>query len=219
MSAARERSLFLRYFEDFKASGLDPVAVMNLAFSGASGVFLRRMVVGMQLFRDRCRPPCDFFWALEDAPPKTRDQIFNLLNWNDPRALAAELDGMATRQGTAAKKFWRAQHFQAIETIDERLVPALREIVPKFEADGETPEGLFGVIPGKTIAVVLSAYAKKKRKSGPRPFREMAAAILLKLERSDKDPAARLRALDAARKEKRRPHRKPRRAKTPTHRR
>ena len=213
---------------------------MNLAFSGASGVFLRRMVAGMELFRDRCMPPREFFWGLENAlpfrnvifdatlpPPRTspptwtRERIFRLLNMflkgDNLAGLAAELDGIDTRQRTAAAKFWLARRSLAIKTVYERLVPALREIVPKFEANGETPESLFGVIPGKTIAAVLNAYAKKKRKPGPPPFREMAVAILLKLERSDEDPAARLSNLDAARKEKRRPRRKPRRAKSATH--
>lgn len=206
----RQRSLFLRYFEDFKAAGLDPVAVMDLAFSGASGVFLCRMVAGMKLFRDRCRPPREFFWALEDAPPRTRDQIFKLLNWDDPAGLAAELDGIVSRERTKAAKFWHTQKTRAIETVDELLVPALRAI-----AAGETPKSLPG-IPGKTIAAVLSTYIEK-RKRGPLPFREIAVAILLRNEGSEEDPLARLHALDAARKEKLRAPRKPRRAKSATH--
>lgn len=201
----RQRRLFLRYFDEFEAADLDPGAVMKLAFSINSGVFLRRAIAGMVLFRDRCRPPIEFFWALENAPPQMRDLIFGLVNWDDPAGHAAKIAGIARDERKRAKKFRRAQESQPIKTVYE-LATALPGIVFKFEADGETPQSLFG-IPGKTIAVVLSAYAKKRRKPGRRPFREMAVAILKEHEGSDEDPADVLSALVVARKERRRARR------------
>lgn len=212
----RQRSLFLRYFEDFKAAGLDPVAVMDLAFSGASGVSLPRMVAGMELLRDRCKPPGEFFWALEDASPRTRDQIFNLLNWDDPKALAAELVKVVSQERAKEKKFGPAVRIRRIK----QLVPALENRVRKFKADGETPKGILPFIPGETIAAVLSTYLlkrKREKRRGPLSFDAIAAAILLVLEGSDEDQAAHLRALKVALKARRRSRRNPRTKKIPTH--
>lgn len=205
----RQRRLFLRYFDEFEAAGLDPAAVMNLAFNINLGVFLRRAVAGMELFRDRCRPPIEFFWGLEDASPRTRDQIFNLLNWDDPKALAAELVNLVSQERAKEKKFGPAVRIRRIK----QLVPALENRTRKFKADGETPKGILPFIPGETIAAVLSPYLlkrKRERRRGPASFDAIAAAILLELEGSDEDPAAHLRALKAALKARRRSRRNPR---------
>ncbi len=101
----RQRSLFLRYFEEFKASGLDPVAVMNLAFSINSGVFLRRAIAGMELFRDSGRSPIEFFWGLENASPETRDQMFKHLNWDDPKAFVDALGKRLSQEKAKEKRF------------------------------------------------------------------------------------------------------------------
>lgn len=212
----RQRRLFLRYFDEFEAAGLDPAPVMNLAFSVNSGVFLSRMIAGMELFRDRCMSPCEFFWGLEDAPLKRREQIWNLLKWEDPAGLAAELHKILSEERKKEKKFGAAARIQDIK----RLASALRIIVPKFEADGETPKGIFPWIPGKTIAAVLSPYLEKRKREkrrGPPSFDAIAAAILLELDGSDEDPAVHLRALKAALKQKRQSRRNPRREKILTH--
>jgi len=102
----RQRRLFLRYFDNFEASGLDPNAVMGLAFSVNSGVFLRRAIAGMKLFRDRYGSPIGFFWQLEDAPDKVRDEVFKLLKLEEwtklqtklRRALAVLLDAEMERR-------------------------------------------------------------------------------------------------------------------------
>ncbi len=83
----RQRRLFLRYFDEFEATlGRDPNEVMRLAFSINSGVFLRRAIAGMELFRDRAWPPIEFFWMIENASDELRDVLFNFLKrekeWN-----------------------------------------------------------------------------------------------------------------------------------------
>ena len=116
MSEKREtqRRLFLRYFDEFEAAGLDPNAVMSLAFSINSGVFIRRAVAGMKLFRDQCRPPIEFFWALENDPGKARDEVFRLLKLE-------EWDGLQRKMRARLKVLLDAELERRRERDEPRL--------------------------------------------------------------------------------------------------
>lgn len=207
----RQRRLFLRYFEELKVAGLDPVAAINLVFGIGTGGFLQKIVAGMELMRDRHKPPGVFFWQLQNATPRTQKLIFKLLKWEGPTGLAVEIEDIIKGKKEEAAKTQRARTAEMKRLVKERLAPALREVIAKFETGGAIPEKVegFGGIPGKTIEAVLNSYAQK-RKPGPWPLDEMAVAILIKSRRSDEDPKHALERWRAAWKEQTRPPRPPR---------